>query len=86
MSFDIMAMLHDEHRVHGVTVFRGIAAFGAKGTVHSAVLLRLTQRLPLVVEFFDEPQVVQAAHKALHAFLPSGHIISWPVTTRVLDK
>ncbi len=83
---EIMELLHDRHRVHGVTVFRGIAGFGAKGVVHSADLLRLAQRLPLVVEFFDEPKVVEAALKALDELLPSGHIISWPVTTRILDK
>lgn len=48
---EIMAILHDEHRVNGVTVFRGIAGFGSKGTVHSADLLRLSANLPLVVDF-----------------------------------
>ena len=83
---EVMELLHDKHRVHGVTVFRGIAGFGAKGVVHSADLLRLAQRLPLVVEFFDEPKVVEEALKALDSLLPSGHIISWPVTTRIVSK
>jgi hypothetical protein len=54
--------------------------------VHSADLLRLTQRLPLVVEFFDEPKVVQEALQALDDILPSGHVVSWPVTCKVADK
>jgi len=83
---EVMELLHDKHRVHGVTVFRGIAGFGAKGVVHSADLLRLAQRLPLVVEFFDEPAVVEDALKALYGLLPSGHIISWPVSCRALEK
>ena len=83
---EVMELLHDKHRVHGVTVFRGIAGFGAKGVVHSADLLRLAQRLPLVVEFFDEPAVVEDALKALDGLLPSGHIISWPVSCKVVDK
>ena len=61
---EVMELLHDRHRVHGVTVFRGIAGFGAKGVVHSADLLRLAQRLPLVVEFFDEPAVVKQIGRA----------------------
>jgi uncharacterized protein len=76
---EIMAILHDHHKVHGVTVFRGIAGFGAKGIVHSADLLRLTQRLPLVVEFFDEPATVETALATLKDIVPSGHVISWPV-------
>ena len=83
---EVMELLHDKHRVHGVTVFRGIAGFGAKGTVHSADLLRLTQRLPLVVEFFDEPVVVKEALAALQTLIPSGHVISWPVSCRVMDS
>ena len=83
---EVMEVLHDRHRVHGVTVFRGIAGFGAKGVVRSADLLRLAQRLPLVVEFFDEQAVVEAALKTLDGLLPSGHIISFPVNCRSLDK
>lgn len=80
---EIMEVLHDQHRVHGVTVFRGIAGFGAKGRVHSADLLRLTAKLPLVVEFFDGPEMVQAALAALDPLIPSGHIVSWPVKVRI---
>ena len=59
---------------------------GVKGVVHSAGLLRLAQCLPMAVEFFDEPKVVEEALKALHGLLPSGHVVSWPVTTRVVSK
>ncbi|HLW74860.1 MAG TPA: DUF190 domain-containing protein [Gammaproteobacteria bacterium] len=83
---EIMELLHDRHRVHGVSVFRGIAGFGSKGVVHSADLLRLTQKLPLVVEFFDEPKVVAEALAALEGLLPSGHVISWPVQCRLMEK
>lgn len=80
---EIMAILHDQHRVHGVTVFRGIAGFGSKGVVHSADLLRLTVKLPLVIEFFDEPARVEAALESLGELIPPGHVISWPVRCRV---
>ena len=80
---EIMGILHDRHRVHGVTVFRGIAGFGRKGEVHSADLLRLNVHLPLVVEFFDEETVVRSALQALDELIPSGHVISWPVNCRV---
>lgn len=74
---EIFSLLHDQHQVHGVTVFRGIAGFGSKGEVHSADLLRLTADLPLVIEFFDEPQIVDAAIKLLNGLVPSGHLVHW---------
>ena len=74
---EIFSLLHDEHRVHGVTVFRGIAGFGTKGEVHSADLLRLTANLPLVIEFFDEPAVVRSALKVLNGLIPAGHMVQW---------
>ncbi len=76
---EIMSILHDRHKVHGVTVFRGIAGFGRKGEVHSADLLRLNVHLPLVVEFFDEPAIVEAALATLDDLVPPGHVVSWPV-------
>ncbi|HET7649407.1 MAG TPA: DUF190 domain-containing protein [Gammaproteobacteria bacterium] len=80
---EIMSILHDQHRVHGVTVFRGIAGFGAGGTVRSADLLRISAHLPLVVEFFDEESVVAAALAAIGDLVPSRHIVSWPITCHV---
>ncbi|MGB9428730.1 MAG: DUF190 domain-containing protein [Gammaproteobacteria bacterium] len=76
---EIMDVLHDQHKVHGVTVFRGIAGFGSKGQMHSADLLRLTTRLPLVVEFYDAPAAVEAALQSLNGLVPANHVISWPV-------
>jgi uncharacterized protein len=74
---EILNILHDQHRVHGVVVFRGIAGFGSKGTVHSADLLRLMVDLPLVIEFFDRPTVADAAIALLKELVPAGHIVSW---------
>lgn len=74
---EIFELLHDQHRVKGVTVFRGIAGFGAAGEAHSADLLRLTANLPLVIEFFDEPRVVAATVKVLNGLIPPGRLVCW---------
>lgn len=73
----IFKLLHEEHKVHGVTVFRGVAGFGSKGEVHADDLLRLGVHLPLVLEFFDEPEVVQAVLPRIQEMVPPGHIVYW---------
>lgn len=75
---EIMELLHDRHRVKGLNVFRGIAGFDETGEVHAADMLRLNVHLPLVIEFFDEPRVAEAAISLLDELVPGGHIISWP--------
>jgi PII-like signaling protein len=75
---EILSILHDRRRVRGMSVFRAISGFGARGVVHSADLLRLTAHLPLVVEFFDEPAVVESALELIGELMPPGHIVSWP--------
>lgn len=74
---EILSLLHDEQHVRGVTVFRGIAGFGASGTVHAADLLRLAVDLPVVVEFFDTPEIAEAAMKRLNGLVPDNHVIWW---------
>jgi PII-like signaling protein len=77
---EILTLLHDRHAVQGVTVFRGIAGFGASGEVHADDLLRLNVDLPLVIEFFDEPKVAEAAIGLLDDLVPKAHIVSWLAT------
>ncbi|THF72972.1 MAG: DUF190 domain-containing protein, partial [Methylophaga nitratireducenticrescens] len=40
------------------TVFRGIAGLGSDGLVHKASLLDLSSDLPMVIEFFDNPEQI----------------------------
>jgi uncharacterized protein len=75
---EILALLRDQHAVQGVTVFRGIAGFGASGEIRADDILRLNVDLPLVIEFFDEPKVAEAALHLLDNLVPGGHIVSWP--------
>jgi PII-like signaling protein len=75
---EILNILHDQHRVKGVTVFRGIAGFGDAGEVHAADILRIMVDLPLVIEFFDEAAIVEAVLALLAGLVPEGRIVSWP--------
>ncbi len=75
---ELMKKLHDEEKVRGVTVFRGISGFGKSGKVHSSTLLDLSMDLPVVIEFFDTPEKVDEILKHLQEVLEPGHIVSWP--------
>lgn len=73
----LMKLLHDDLRMRGVTVYRGIAGFGASGVVHEASLVDISLDLPLVVEFFDAPDAVEAAVARLASLVKPDHILSW---------
>lgn len=73
----IFKLLHDEYKVHGVTVFRGVAGFGTHGEVHADDLLRLNVHLPLVLEFFDEPATVEVVLPRIQDLVSPGHIVFW---------
>lgn len=73
----LLARLHDAEQVRGVTVFRGISGFGQDGQVHSSHLIDTALDLPIVVEFFDTPERVDAIVAHLRELVPSGHILSW---------
>ena len=75
---EILSVLQARHAVRGVTVFRGVAGFGPDGEVHADDMLRLNLDLPLVIEFFDEPTIAEAAIGLLEPMVARGHIVSWP--------
>lgn len=73
----VFEKLHDDHQVMGVTVFRGVAGFGRSGEVHSASLLDMSFDLPMVVEFFDEPEKVFLALDSLNDMIEPGHVLTF---------
>ncbi len=73
----LLARLHDEEKVRGVTVFRGVSGFGRSGKMHSSLLLDLSLDLPLVIEFFDKPEKVKSILTHLAKILPPGHVVTW---------
>ena len=74
----LLKRLHDEEKVQGVTVFRGISGFGSSGKLHSSSLLDMSLDLPLVVEFFDEPDKVNKILQHISTDIDPGHIVLWP--------
>lgn len=79
----LLKRLHDQEKVRGVTVFRGISGFGQSGKMHSATLLDLSFDLPLVVEFFDNPERVEDILTSLAELIEPGHVVTWPARMNV---
>jgi len=77
---EVLRCLHDDHRVRGVTVFRGISGFGQSGRMHEARWTDLSLDLPVVVEFFDTPARTAEAREALQQWVEPGHMVYWPAT------
>jgi PII-like signaling protein len=73
----IFGRLHDEHKVMGVTVYRGITGFGKSGEMHSSSLLDVSFDLPVVVEFFDTEENVKIALAAISELIAPGHVLTF---------
>ncbi len=71
----VFRILHDEHKVMGVTLFRGISGFGRSGETHSAGLLDISFDLPVVIEFFDTEDNVQQALNSIADLIPAGNVL-----------
>lgn len=77
----LLTYLHDEAKVRGVTVFRGISGFGQSGELHRASLLDLSLDLPLVIEFFDKKEKVEMAVSHIKTLTKLEHILQWQAET-----
>ena len=75
---ELLEYLHDENKVHGVTVFRGITGFGTSGKYHSSSLIDMSLDLPLAIEFFDETEKVRSIIEELNKKIKPGHLVYWP--------
>lgn len=76
----ILRYLHDEAKVRGVTVFRGISGFGKSGHMHTSSLVDLSLDLPLVVEFFDDSERIATILLHLQSLVEGSHVLTWTAT------
>ncbi|MDM8569781.1 DUF190 domain-containing protein [Thiotrichales bacterium HSG1] len=80
----LLKYLHDDSQVSGVTVLRGITGFGHSGKVHTTNLLDLSLDLPVIVEFFDNPEKITAILTHIQTIIEPNHIVFWPAS--IIDK
>ncbi|MFK5891946.1 MAG: DUF190 domain-containing protein [Pseudomonadota bacterium] len=76
---NILDILTDNHKITGLTVFRGIAGFGPHHKIHKVTFLELSAKLPLVIEFFHETQGIEEIINTMHELIEQAHIVNWPV-------
>jgi PII-like signaling protein len=81
----LLEFLQQKEHVRGVTAFRGIAGFGPSGKLHESSLLDISLDLPLVVEFFDQPERAEKIKRDLHQWVGPGHIVSWTAQTNTSE-
>ena len=60
--------------ISGVTVVRGIAGFGADHHLHTTRIERLTENLPIKIEFIESPEKVEEVLPKLHEMAGTGLI------------
>ncbi len=58
--------------IAGATVWRGLEGFGAHNTVHSNKILDISTNLPIVVEFIDTREKIEAFMPFLDENLTEG--------------
>lgn len=80
---ELLAHLHDREQVMGVTVFRGTTGFGRSGRIHGDSLVDVAFNLPLVVEFFDDPERVEAVLDHIGDWFEPGHLLVWSAQANV---
>ena len=76
----VINYLHDEAKVRGVTVLRGVEGFSDDGKVRTVSLMNLSLDLPLVIEFYDETEKAKGIVAKLVDEMHLPHVISLPVT------
>ena len=73
----LIKRLRDWEKLRGVTVFRGISGYGNSGVIHGADIIDLSLHLPIVLEFFDEPEKIEEICDHLKQYVKPGHIVRW---------
>ena len=61
-----------EQGLAGATVLRGIEGFGAHSRLHTAKILRLSEDLPIVLEFVDTREKIEAFLPIIDDAIPEG--------------
>src|SRR5690348_5818489 len=77
--YEALVMMAKREGLAGATVFKGIAGFGAHSKVHTASIVRLSEDLPILVEFVDQPERIEHIRPFVDAMVREGLVTIDPV-------
>tara|TARA_R110002049_G_scaffold159930_2_gene324968 strand:- start:1662 stop:1946 length:285 start_codon:yes stop_codon:yes gene_type:complete len=69
--------LHADNQVRGVSVFRAIEGFGEDRKMRRSSLMDLSLELPVVIEFFDTPEIIAGVLEQVQTMVKADHIVTW---------
>lgn len=79
----IVNWLYADGRVQGVSVFRAIEGFGEDKKMKTSSLMDLSLDLPVVIEFFDTPEIIAGVLEQVQKMVKVDHIVTWPAQTGI---
>ncbi len=77
--YEALLMMAKREGLAGATVFKGIAGFGAHSKIHTASIVRLSEDLPILVEFVDQPERIEHIRPFVDAMVREGLVTIDPV-------
>jgi PII-like signaling protein len=70
--YEVLLEIAVESGLSGGTVIRGREGFGAHGEIHSMKILRLAEKLPLVLEFVGRTEKIEPFVQRIRPLLQEG--------------
>lgn len=77
--YEALVLKARDMKICGATVLRGPMGYGKSAVLHTSKILRLSTALPLVIEFVDTAEKIDAFLPVVDAMIGSGLVTTQPV-------
>lgn len=78
-----------ENGIAGATVIKGVMGYGASSEIYSNKIWEISEKVPLIVEIIDSPEIIDAFYATIKPFFGKagkGHIITMDETVILSHK
>jgi uncharacterized protein len=87
LLYEYIVELARDHKISGVTVYRGIMGYGLSSNISTARFWELTEKLPVMIEIIDKTEVLEEfyliAEPQIHSMKKGCLIVLHPVTVKL---